>query len=83
LAEGIAIAAPARSKQILEAVRETNGTVIDIQEDEILSAREKLSEKGFYVEVTSATNYAGYLKYGKKSNEKVIVPLCGAGIKSK
>ncbi|MEC0667264.1 threonine synthase [Priestia flexa] len=83
LAEGIAIAVPARSKQILEAVRETNGTFIDIQEGEILSAREKLSEKGFYVEVTSAANYAGYLKYEKKSDEKIIIPLCGAGIKSK
>ncbi|MCM3644907.1 threonine synthase [Priestia aryabhattai] len=83
LAEGIAIAAPARSKQILEAVRETNGTFIDIQENEILSAREKLSDKGFYVEVTSASNYAGYLKYEKKPDEKIIIPLCGAGIKSK
>ncbi|SDI27591.1 threonine synthase [Alteribacillus bidgolensis] len=83
LAEGIAIAAPARSPQILEAVRNTNGEFIDIEEDEILSARAKLSEKGFYVEVTSAVNYAGYLKYKKEPEEKIIVPLCGAGIKSK
>ncbi len=83
LAEGIAIAAPARSKQILEAVRNTNGTFIDIKEDEILSARVKLSEKGFYVEVTSAVNYAGYIKYKKAPEEKIIIPLCGAGIKSK
>jgi threonine synthase len=83
LAEGIAIAAPARSKQILEAVRETNGTFIDIKEDEILSARAMLADKGFYVEVTTAANYAGYLKYKKAPEEKIIIPLCGAGIKSK
>lgn len=83
LAEGIAIAAPARSKQILEAVRETNGTFINIQEDEILSARATLAEKGFYVEITTAANYAGYLKYRKTPKEKIIIPLCGAGIKSK
>lgn len=83
LAEGIAIAAPARSKQILEAVRETKGIFIDIKEDEILSAREMLADKGFYVEVTTAANYAGYLKYKKAPQEKVIIPLCGAGIKSK
>ncbi|WP_147534374.1 threonine synthase [Bacillus marasmi] len=82
LAEGIAIAAPARSKQILEAVRDTKGTFIDIQEVEILSARSKLSEKGFYVEVTTAANYAGYLKYNKSPQEKIVIPLCGAGIKS-
>lgn len=83
LAEGIAIAAPARSKQILEAVRETKGTFINIQEEEILSARAKLADMGFYVEVTTAANYAGYLKYKKAPAEKVIIPLCGAGIKSK
>lgn len=83
LAEGIAIAAPARSKQILEAVRKTNGAFIGIEEDEILRARAKLSEKGFYVEVTSAVNYAGYLKYKGELEEKIIIPLCGAGIKSK
>lgn len=83
LAEGIAIAAPARSKQILEAVRHTNGMFIDIKEEEILNARTELSEKGFYVEVTSAVNYAGYKKYKKAPEETVIIPLCGAGIKSK
>ncbi|MGY4787658.1 threonine synthase [Bacillus sp. OHL2] len=83
LAEGIAIAAPARSKQILEAVQDTNGTFIDIEEDEILNARSKLSEKGFYVEVTSAVNFAGYLKYKKEAKETIVIPLCGAGIKSK
>lgn len=83
LAEGIAIAAPARSRQILEAVRNTNGTFIEIEEDEILDARAELSGKGFYVEVTSAVNYAGYLKYEKRPEEKIIISLCSAGIKSK
>ncbi|MBM6616968.1 threonine synthase [Bacillus suaedaesalsae] len=82
LAEGIAIAAPARSSQILEAVRDTNGTFIDIEEEEILSAREQLADKGFYVEITSAVNYAGYLKYNREPGEIVVIPLCGAGIKS-
>lgn len=83
LAEGIAIAAPARSKQILEAVRETDGEFIEIEEDQILKAREMLADKGFYVEITSAANYAGYLTYRKAPEEKIIIPLCGAGIKSK
>lgn len=82
LAEGIAIAAPARSRQILEAVRATKGMFIGIEEDEILHARAKLAAKGFYVEVTTAANYAGYLKYKKAHDEKIIIPLCGAGIKS-
>lgn len=83
MAEGIAIAAPARGEQILKAVRETNGSFITIDESEIVNARKELAEKGFYVEVTSAVNYAGFLKYNKMPNEVVIIPLCGAGIKSK
>ncbi|WP_100333605.1 threonine synthase [Bacillus alkalisoli] len=82
LAEGIAIASPARGKQILEAVRETNGTFLAINEDEIQLARSILAAKGFYVEITSAVNYAGYLKYKNSPEEKIIIPLCGAGIKS-
>ncbi|WP_368655089.1 threonine synthase [Ornithinibacillus sp. 4-3] len=82
LAEGIAIAAPARSKQILEAIRETDGMIITIGEEEISEAREQLAAKGFYVEITSAINYAGYLKYERTKDEIVIIPLCGAGIKS-
>lgn len=83
LAEGIAIAAPARSAQILAAVRETDGDFISIEEHEIKEAREALGEKGFYVEVTTAANYAGYLKYDRNHDETVVIPLCGAGIKSK
>lgn len=82
LAEGIAIAAPARSAQILKAVRQTNGTFIRIAEEEILSAREALAGRGFYVEITSAINYAGWLQYRSEEYETVVIPLCGAGIKS-
>ncbi|MGM0879149.1 MAG: threonine synthase [Bacillota bacterium] len=82
LAEGIAIAAPARSTQILEAIRETNGQFIITKEREIAEARITLASKGFYVEPTTAANYAGYLKYRHKADEKIVIPLCGAGIKA-
>ncbi|MGP4066046.1 threonine synthase [Oceanobacillus sp. M65] len=82
LAEGIAIAAPARSKQILEAIRKSEGKIITVGEEEIIEARKILASKGFYVEITSAINYAGYLEYSKSKDEVIIIPLCGAGIKS-
>ncbi len=82
LAEGIAIAAPTRSRQILAAIRETEGTILTIGEEAIADAREKLAAKGFYVEITSAINYAGYLQYKKGKDESIVIPLCGAGIKS-
>lgn len=82
LAEGIAIAAPARSKQVLEAIRDTGGTILTIGEDAIRDARSILARKGFYVEITSAINYAGYEQYAKGEDEVMVIPLCGAGIKS-
>lgn len=82
LAEGIAIAAPARSAQILEAIRATEGEILTVNEEEILEARALLAGKGFYVEPTTAANYAGYLKYNHLPSEKIIIPLCGAGIKA-
>lgn len=86
LAEGIAIAAPARGAQILKAIRETGGDIMGVSEDSIISARETLAHKGIYVEITSAANYAGYLdyidKYPELKNKMVVFPLCGAGIKS-
>ncbi|GKV65188.1 MULTISPECIES: threonine synthase [unclassified Sporosarcina] len=82
LAEGIAIAAPARSKQVLEAIRETGGMILTVGEEAILEARDTLAKRGFYVEVTSAINYAGYMGYAKAKDEVVVIPLCGAGVKS-
>ena len=86
LAEGIAIAAPARGKDILQAIRATGGDVIAVDEEDILCARKKMAALGLYVEITSAANYAGYLKYCLRdpgfAGKTIVLPLCGAGIKS-
>ncbi len=89
-AEGIAIAAPARHRQILQAIRETNGIIITAPEGKIEQAREELAKKGFYVEPTTAATYAGFQKYRSQykqgnpdhGDEKIVIPLCGAGIKA-
>jgi threonine synthase len=62
-AEGIAIAAPARSRQILAAVRETKGAIITVSDEAITLARTALAKRGFYVEPTAAAPYAGFLAY--------------------
>ncbi|MEW9501364.1 threonine synthase [Jeotgalibacillus marinus] len=88
-AEGIAIAFPARHRQILEAIRDTDGTIITAPEQKIEQVREELANKGLYVEPTTAATYAGYLKYlshrtdsVQMMNEKIVISLCGAGIKA-
>lgn len=82
LAEGIAIAAPMRGRQILEAVRATQGDIILAPEEDIISARDFLAKKGFYVELTTAATMAGFLNYEKTLKGKSVIPLCGAGLKS-
>lgn len=86
IAEGIAISAPARGTEILQAIRETDGDIIGVTEESIIDARKELALKGIYVEITSAANYAGYLQYIEKypelKEQLVVFPLCGAGIKS-
>jgi threonine synthase len=84
LAEGIAIAAPARHRQILDIIYRTGGSIISVGEEMIEPARAALAAKGYYVELTTAINYAGYLKAKVtiEANQKVVIPLCGAGLKS-
>ncbi|HEY7357996.1 MAG TPA: threonine synthase [Ktedonobacterales bacterium] len=103
-AEGIAIAAPARSAQILAAVRDTRGLIITVSDAAIEEARAHLARRGFYVEPTAAAPYAGLVEYIDRyldeqaspahqplfssnplsgpTSERVIVPLCGAGLKA-
>jgi threonine synthase len=93
-AEGIAIAAPARSRQILAAVRVTKGTIITVTETAIEQARQEMAKQGWYIEPTAAVNYAGLVKYitqiqgeeldpmGPALHERIVLPLCGAGLKA-
>ncbi len=45
LAEGIAIAAPARGAEILKAVRATGGDIISVTDESVLEARKEFSTK--------------------------------------
>lgn len=83
-AEGIAIAAPKRGRQILEAIRASKGDIILAPEEDILEAQKTLAKKGFFVEITTAATFAAFdHNYKDKSVlGRVILPLCGAGLKS-
>ena len=84
LAEGIAIGTPARARQIVDAVRKTGGYFITVSESEIVAARAELAGLGWYVEPTAAVTWAASVKCGlnETAGGKVVVPLCGAGIKA-
>lgn len=85
-AEGIAIAMPMRGNQIIQAIKETNGDIITIMESQITPTRDMLARKGLYVEPTTAATVGGFLPYyqaKKNSLGRCVIPLCGAGLKSK
>lgn len=82
LAEGIAIAQPERATQILDAIRQTSGTIITVTDQETLTALKKMARMGFYIEPTSATALAASLHYQQEDYERVVVPLTGHGLKA-
>jgi threonine synthase len=82
-AEGLAIAQPVRGRRLLQAVRESNGTCVMVDEDEILAAREMMAAHGFYIEPTSATAVAALKRIAHltKPDETIVIPLTGSGLK--
>jgi len=82
IAEGIAVAKPARWEKIVKIIKETEGDVIVVEEKEIFESALELSKKGIYVELTSATAIAGLRKYINKNEEIIVIPLTGHGLKS-
>lgn len=84
LGEGIAIAQPKRGEQILEAVRETGGTFITVDEDEILSTFKDMGHKGYCIEPTSAAVIAGAARYVQNSipDDVIVTAFTGHGLKA-
>jgi threonine synthase len=83
-AEGIAIAEPVRGRQVLEAIRRTDGEILVVTEKEIGTALKEMGRKGHFIEPTSAATIAGLKKYLKKKSvrETVVSTLTGTGLKS-
>ncbi|MDX9899194.1 MAG: threonine synthase [Spirochaetia bacterium] len=83
-AEGIAIAAPLRGTQVLEAIRELGGEVILAPEAGIVDAKKAVAARGFFIETTSAATFAAFFerKAGGLEEGLVVLPLCGSGLKS-
>ncbi len=83
VAEGIAIAEPVRGRQILEAIRETDGEILVVTEKEIMAALKAIGRKGHFIEPTSAATIAGLRQYLRRGRREVVVStLTGMGLKS-
>ncbi len=82
IAEGVAIAAPVRGKEIVGIVRETGGEVLAVSDEEVENALLLLGRKGLYVEPTSALPVAAFLKFPGVRAGTVVAPLTGHGLKA-
>lgn len=86
IATAIRIGRPARGEQALSAAEESNGRIIAVSDEEILSAQKILAEEGIWVEPASAAGLAGLiLETGRGSadvkGKKVVVVCTGHGLK--
>ncbi|MGW4638787.1 pyridoxal-phosphate dependent enzyme [Sphaerisporangium sp. NPDC004334] len=86
VAEGIAIAAPARGARILAAVRATGGAVVTVSEQEVAGSHAALAARGLWVEPTAAVAYAAVRRLRAEGSPyaegEVVAPLCGSGLKA-
>lgn len=86
IAEGIASSRPTRVKEVLDAVRNTDGRIVAVSEEEIVSALGALARKGYYVEPTCAAAGAGLTQLIDEGlvrpDETTVLVLTGSGLKS-
>jgi threonine synthase len=81
IAEGIRIAKPLRGDQVIDAVRKSGGTVLAVQEKDILPGRDELARRGMHVEPTSAVVWPALINHLEQLREPVVVVLTGSGLK--
>ncbi len=83
VAEGLAISEPARGRRLLQALRETDGICLTVEDDATLAAQRTLARHGLYVEPTSATVVAALEDVCARAapEDTIVVPLTGSGLK--
>jgi threonine synthase len=82
VAEGIRILQPLRGDDVLQAVEESGGTFVVVEEDAIAQGRDALGRQGLYVEPTSAVVWPALFEILGSSREPVVAILTGSGLKS-
>jgi threonine synthase len=80
VAEGIMLVRPLRDREILQALRETDGFAVAVPDVETLRARKELARIGLYVEPTSAVVGAALLRLPLEGT--IVAALTGSGLKS-
>ena len=86
IADGIASATPVRLREVLTAVRESDGSIITVSEEEIVQGFTQLARQGFFVEPTTGAVGAGLTNLiaqgAIRPGESVAAVLTGSGLKA-
>jgi threonine synthase len=82
IAEGTAIAQPVRDREVLQAVRESDGVIVTVAEEAIGPAVKTLAAHGLYTEPTGAMVVAALPHLPIAPGETVVTVLTGSGLKS-
>ncbi len=85
-AEGISIAQPVKGRDILQAIRASQGVVLTVEDQEIWDMLTELGQRGIYVEPTAAAAPAAVAQLQQQrlvsSEQRVVVQLTGSGLKA-
>jgi threonine synthase len=86
VADGIATRHPVRPRQVLRALRRSNGGVVAVGEDEIAPALRALGQRGLFVEPTAAVAGAALSRLLRDgtitAGETTVAVLTGHGLKA-
>jgi len=85
VADGIVIRAPVRGREVLKAIRDSEGSALRVAEAKILPARDGLAKRGLFVEPTSATTFAALpqvIEHIGSRDATIVLALTGHGLKA-
>jgi threonine synthase len=82
IAEGIRILNPLRLDGVIASISDTQGDVVVVDEEQIVSGWKELARNGFYIEPTSAVVWAGMIGLWDQIQEPIVLILTGSGLKS-
>lgn len=83
-ADGIAISYPVRSTALLKAIRQSQGSVVAVSDEDVVTAHQMLAERGLFVEPTSAIVAAAIEQNAAlfTENARIVAVLTGHGLKN-
>jgi threonine synthase len=82
VAEGIRVLRPLRGDVLLHSVEALGGTFVAVDEEDILSGRDELARRGFYVETTSAVVWKALQLALADRPGPLVAVLTGSGLKT-